>query len=163
MQFVTKRNKVLYIIIGTLFLFSFKYSSTINWTKISKSSEKVFHQENITFEQIEDNVGMFSILAKKESIGFLVYSKARSKNNIFDFYILYSSDKEILKVEVLNYREDHGFEICNKRWLEQFIGLGNQSEFDFKNRVDGISGATISVNSLKDEVFFLTQKIKSRL
>ena len=66
-----------------------------------------------------------------------------------------------MKVEILNYREIHGFEICNKRWLKQFIENNSDSEFEFNSKVDAISGATISVNSLKTSVFKQTQTLKS--
>jgi len=31
--------------------------------------------------------------------------------------------KKILKGEVLHYLENYGAEICNKLWLQQFIGI----------------------------------------
>ena len=67
---------------------------------------------------------------------------------------------QFLKVEILNYRESHGFEICNKRWLKQFIRNNSNSEFEFNSKVDAISGATISVNSLRHEAFIQTQNLK---
>jgi Na+-transporting NADH:ubiquinone oxidoreductase subunit NqrC len=53
----------------------------------------------------------------------------------------------------LIYRENYGGEIGSKRWLKQFIGMTEP-----KNYVDGISGATISVNSMK---YSINKLIKS--
>ncbi len=61
---------------------------------------------------------------------------------------------------MLSYRESHGFEICNKRWLKQFIGINIASEFEYNNKVDAISGATISVNSIKSFIYQNTQYLK---
>ena len=93
-------------------------------------------------------------------MGYFVVKSAFSKYKKFDYFIIYNSFADILKVEILNYRESHGFEICNKRWLKQFIRSNSDSEFEFNSKIDAISGATISVNSLKNSVFKQTKVIK---
>ena len=67
--------------------------------------------------------------------------------------MIYDDQLNILQVKVLLYREDYGYEIKSKRWLKQF------STRDVR-KVQAISGATISVNSLKKAVQHLNQKMK---
>ena len=72
----------------------------------------------------------------------------------FDFMAIYSSEMELLKLRVLTYRENYGGEIANKRWLKQFLSRD-------VNDVQAISGATISVESMKMAVYSLTQKMRN--
>mgnify|MGYP000338701809 FL=1 len=46
------------------------------------------------------------------------------------------------------YREEYGGEIGSTRWLRQFIGKTIQDNLEYKNNIDAISGATISVRSM---------------
>ena len=59
---------------------------------------------------------------------------------------------ELLKLRVLVYRENYGGEISNKRWLNQFVTRNPK-------KVQAISGATISVESLKYSTAQLTEKM----
>ena len=76
------------------------------------------------------------------------------------YFVLYNAKSEIIKVVILNYREEYGGEICSKNWLKQFENNNSNSSLEFNNKVYGISGATISVNSLKTSVFKQTQTLK---
>jgi Na+-translocating ferredoxin:NAD+ oxidoreductase RnfG subunit len=57
-------------------------------------------------------------------------------------------DGRIINSEVIKYREAYGGEVGNKNWLAQFIHFSDTSDFKLGKNIDGISGATISVNSL---------------
>jgi major membrane immunogen (membrane-anchored lipoprotein) len=61
---------------------------------------------------------------------------------------------ELLKLQILAYRENYGGEIANKRWLKQFLTRPTE-------KVQAISGATISVESMKMVVSSLNQKMKN--
>ena len=96
----------------------------------------------------------YQLLKVDETIvGYSCIEQASSKHDKFEFVVLYDADLNILQVKVLLYREDYGFEIKSKRWLKQFITR------DIRE-VQAISGATISVNSLKRAVEQLNQKMK---
>ena len=160
---VVKFSKVIIFIMITLLIFSF---TSIKWEEDTKSKIKIynsiydiFHSDRYTLESFNDND--FNIIKEEEKIiGYLLVTQSFSKTNTFDYYVLYNTQAEILKVEVLSYRESHGFEICNKRWLKQFIGINIASEFEYNNKVDAISGATISVNSIKSSIYQNTQYLK---
>ena len=55
----------------------------------------------------------------------------------------------IADVAVLAYRESHGWEIRYSFFTEQFHGLALDQETELSDSVDSISGATLSVNSMK--------------
>ena len=50
------------------------------------------------------------------------------------------------------YREDHGGEVGSKRWLKQFTGATTSKTLIYQEDIVGISGATISVKSMTNEV-----------
>ena len=61
----------------------------------------------------------------------------------------FNRQKEIQQVRVLEYTANHGYEIASKSWLKQFV---KNEKFEVGKNVDGISGATISVNSITKNV-----------
>ena len=62
---------------------------------------------------------------------------------------LVGSDGKMERVKVLIYRESHGWEVKHEFFTRQFKGVGLKKEKKLDERIDGISGATLSVNALK--------------
>lgn len=58
-------------------------------------------------------------------------------------------DGTLERVKVLIYRESHGWEVKHDFFTRQFKGAGLKRERKLDQRIDGISGATLSVNALK--------------
>ena len=61
-----------------------------------------------------------------------------------------SGNHQILGTEVLHYRESRGGEISRATFRQQFIGLGLSKGDQLNGRVDGISGATLSVRAMRN-------------
>ena len=57
-------------------------------------------------------------------------------------------DESMLQMQVLIYRESHGWEVRYPFFTDQFKGLQLNEQKRLKQKVDGISGATLSVNAL---------------
>ena len=55
----------------------------------------------------------------------------------------------IAKLQVLEYRESHGWEVKKEFFTRQFIGARLSEKWRLDQNVDGISGATLSVRALK--------------
>lgn len=66
---------------------------------------------------------------------------------VFDYALFLNEQLEILKVVVVDYPGDYGYEITSPGWLNQFIGY-NGGDLTYGSDVDAISGATISANSI---------------
>jgi hypothetical protein len=96
------------------------------------------------------NGTLYEVAGKTDKV-YIGYSP--SKFDDFDYMVVFDSSNKIKLVRVLIYRENYGGEIGSKRWLKQFIGMTEP-----KNYVDAISGATISVNSMK---YSINKLIKS--
>lgn len=60
-----------------------------------------------------------------------------------------SQNGTLERVKVLIYRESHGWEVKHTFFTRQFKGAGLKREKKLDKRIDGISGATLSVNTLK--------------
>jgi len=56
----------------------------------------------------------------------------------------------IIKSEVLEFRESRGGQIRSERFLKQFAGLSLRTDRQLSRRVDGYSGATLSVNAMRN-------------
>ncbi|WPJ97632.1 FMN-binding protein [Coraliomargarita algicola] len=54
----------------------------------------------------------------------------------------------MLQMRVLIYRESHGWEVRYPFFTDQFTGLQLSPEQKLNKKIDGISGATLSVNAL---------------
>jgi hypothetical protein len=96
-------------------------------------------------------------------LGYYVVAQAPSKFHQFDYYIIFNSEAEILKIEILQYRENYGSEICSKSWLANFINISTKTYPEYNRRIDGISGATISVNSIKRDIFKVSNILQKML
>ena len=82
------------------------------------------------------------------------------------FLVILNNEGAILASKVIKYREAYGGEVGNKNWLSQFNKLTNSSEYIVGENIDGISGATISVNSLSkgiQKIAVLFPLIKDKL
>ncbi len=75
----------------------------------------------------------------------------------FDVYIIYNNDKAIESVRVFNYQATHGHEISSKGWLKQFANFNGDKILSVGKNIDAISGATISVHAITDEVNYITE------
>jgi FMN-binding protein len=53
-------------------------------------------------------------------------------------------------IRVLIYRESHGWEVRHDFFTNQFKGLTLDEQSNLSGRIDGISGATLSVNALRN-------------
>lgn len=55
---------------------------------------------------------------------------------------------KMLQMQVLIYRESHGWEVRYPFFTDQFEGLERDESNKLNRKIDGISGATLSVNAL---------------
>jgi Na+-translocating ferredoxin:NAD+ oxidoreductase RnfG subunit len=79
---------------------------------------------------------------------YVLFDEARSKVESFVYLVIFKPDGTIEMVSVLLYKENYGGEIASKRFLKQFAGKSNGQNMEFNKDIDGISGATISAQSI---------------
>lgn len=120
--------------------------------RASKTLNKHYGEEIVLIKSKVEvpNGTLYEITGKTDKV-YIGFSPSKFDN--FDFMVLLDNTNKVKLVKVLIYRENYGGEIGSKRWLKQFIGMTEP-----KNYVDAISGATISVNSMK---YSINKLIKS--
>jgi Na+-translocating ferredoxin:NAD+ oxidoreductase RnfG subunit len=153
------------LIVAALIFFSFtfpdwEYDKGYN-TIVHKSIAEIFNSSSLLVEDLIDAEESLYVIKQKDVVlGYCVVAQAPSKFHQFDYYIIFNSEAEILKIEILQYRENYGAEICSKNWLANFIKISTNTYPEYNRRIDGISGATISVNSIKRDVFKVSNMLK---
>ena len=165
MNIKSQLSKAITLMVIALLFYSFKASY---WEFDKKSREivyssiaKIFKSQNCGIAEIDDT--FYTIKKDNAIVGYLAVTDAPSKFHTFDYYILFDNKAEILKVEILHYRENWGAEICSPKWLKQFIGIDTENSQAYNNGIDGISGATLSVNSLKYDLLKTCKALKLKL
>ena len=77
-----------------------------------------------------------------------VLDNVYGKSMPITFLAIFDNKNSIYNVSIIKYREPYGGEVKNKRWLKQFYNFTYSSDFKIGSQIDGISGATISTNSI---------------
>lgn len=148
--------RIICIIVFCFFTFLANSQFVPTERSIKKTQEKIIELfgEDVFFTALDFNSNYYKILSEDSIIAYFCIEQAPSKHDLFEFLVVYSSDIKIQHVNILVYREDYGYEIKSKRWLKQFSTRDT-------SKVQAISGATISVNSLKKHVERLTEKMEN--
>lgn len=102
----------------------------------------------------------FKIMANEALVGYYYFGQAYGKADYFDFIVIFDKELIVSKVKVVAYRESHGGEVGSKRWLRQFEGVTTNKELKYSDDIAGISGATISVKSMTNEVNKLLKSVQ---
>jgi len=103
-------------------------------------------------EQVVKGGGFYTVQVDHISIGYIHVAQAPSMKNVFDFIILYDNSFIVKDIKILVYREQHGRQIAEKRWLKQFFGKEPGQKVVYDDNIDGISGATISARNMTSAV-----------
>jgi hypothetical protein len=87
-------------------------------------------------------------------------SEPAEKSEYFDYTILYTPALEVEDIRIYNYQASYGHEITARGWLRQFKGFSGEKTLEVGKHIDGISGATISVNAITEDVQWKTRLLK---
>ncbi|KIF82135.1 FMN-binding protein [Noviherbaspirillum autotrophicum] len=85
-------------------------------------------------------------------LGHMVLDDVIGKFELISYAVGVNPDASIKQVEILTYRESHGFEIKSPAWRRQFAGKTVQSGLVVGEGIANISGATLSCNHVTDGV-----------
>ncbi len=75
----------------------------------------------------------------------------------FDYFILFNPGPVVHAVQVYNYQATHGQEVSARGWLRQFEGYTGTGYLKVGKEVDAISGATISVYAITQDIMDKTR------
>lgn len=77
-------------------------------------------------------------------IGHVFVDEVVGRQDFITYAVGVAPDGKLRPVEVLEYRESHGGEIRNPRWLAQFNGRSEPAQLRFGTDIKNIAGATLS-------------------
>ena len=85
-------------------------------------------------------------------LGHIVLDDVIGKFELISYAVGLQPDASVRQVEILTYRESHGFEIKNANWRKQFVGKKASTGLKVGEGVANISGATLSCAHVTDGV-----------
>lgn len=96
----------------------------------------------------------------KGSSYYIIPDNAPSKSEMFSYVLYLDTDKKIVDVDVLEYRENYGYEIDYSFFRKQFHDKEKARNIRFNRTIQNISGATISARNITNAVHDLMLIIK---
>lgn len=170
-----------YLLINLTFIVSVAFApkatdSYISFKHIEKSIKKELNISEFNLKEIKLNdsisiKGKFFRIIQSSPVksSFIVYNgrvntcraggctktstlNISENSEYFDYIILFNKKGEIQHINIYNYRATHGYEISANWWLKQFEGSNSKSSIAVNKNIDSISGATISVYAITDDI-----------
>jgi Na+-translocating ferredoxin:NAD+ oxidoreductase RnfG subunit len=86
------------------------------------------------------------------TLGYVVTDDVIGKVELISYAVGIALDGSVKQIEILSYRESHGFEIRLPAWRKQFVGKGGASALRVGEDIANISGATLSCTHVTDGV-----------
>lgn len=84
--------------------------------------------------------------------GWLMVDEVIGKHELITYALALSAQGRILGIEVLEYRENYGYEIRNPAWRAQFIGKSRADALSLDSDIRNITGATLSCRHVTEGV-----------
>jgi electron transport complex protein RnfG len=95
-----------------------------------------------------DDVYVWKVKTDGAVTGYAILDNVLGKAQPITFLVVFDPKGVVVSSCIVKYRESHGGQVKSARWQKQFVGKSSASGFKVGRDVDGISGATISVNSI---------------
>tara|TARA_S200000501_G_scaffold131500_1_gene124332 strand:- start:1737 stop:2219 length:483 start_codon:yes stop_codon:yes gene_type:complete len=105
-------------------------------------------QNTVRQKFFRKEVNCWHIINKDSSNYYAILDNVKGKSLPITFLTVFDEDRRVYDSSIIKYREAYGGEVGNKSWLNQFISYNDSSNYKVGSSINGISGATISVNSL---------------
>ena len=128
-----------------------------NNQSIQNQAQQIFYKDELYYWKISQN---------DTTIAYAFLDNVKGKSMPITFMVILNKEGTIKNTNIIKYREPYGGEVSNNRWLEQFNEKNEKSNYDVGKTIDGITGATISVNSLSKgikKIVLLYSQVKDNL
>jgi len=91
-------------------------------------------------------------MAGDKTLGTFYVDAVIGKQEYIGYALALDAAGRVLRLDVLDYRETHGWEIRNERWRAQFTGKSASDAVEISRDINNISGATLSCRHVTDGV-----------
>jgi len=109
---------------------------------------KSMAEKNARLRFMLNQIYVWEIFQKDSLVGLAYLDNVKGKSQPITYAVFYDPNGNIVDSHIIKYREPIGGEVSSKNWLRQFLGKTKESSFKIGKEIDGISGATISVNAV---------------
>jgi len=123
-------------------------------------------QSQVKQKFFKNELNIWTILTADTLSHYAIIDNSLGKSMPITFLVIFTTNGRIKHAQIVKYREPYGGEIASLSWTSQFNGMWKESEFKVGKTIDGISGATISTNSVTKGIHklsLLLPYIKSQL
>lgn len=91
-------------------------------------------------------------MAGAQVLGMFYLDAVIGKEEYIGYAVALDNAGRVLRLDILDYRETHGWEIRNQRWRAQFTGKSAADTVEIGGDIANISGATLSCRHVTDGV-----------
>lgn len=91
-------------------------------------------------------------MAGEQAVGWFVVDEVIGKVERITYAVSLTPDGAVRAIEILDYRETHGYEVRNAAWRRQFNGKTAGKPLELDDEIKNISGATLSCRHITDGV-----------
>ncbi len=88
----------------------------------------------------------------EQPLGWVVADGVVGKFEVIDYAVSIGADGAVRAVDILAYRESHGYEVKLPAWRQQFVGKDAHAPLRVGNDIANISGATMSCTHVTEGV-----------
>jgi hypothetical protein len=116
--------------------------------KVTASVRRLFGA-GVRIDSLHADSALVLRLARNDSLlGFARVGNVRGKDQPITWLVAVDPSLRLRDVDILVYREPYGGEVAYEAWRRQFRGKGPDAPLAVGRDIQGISGATISVNAV---------------
>jgi hypothetical protein len=101
--------------------------------------------------------------------GYFIVDEVVGKHEFITYALALADNGAVRQIEILDYRENYGFEVRSPAWRAQFVGKTSADPFSLDADIRNISGATLSCRHLTEGVRrllatheYLRRRLKTR-
>lgn len=116
--------------------------------KVAASVRRVFGTAARIDSVALDTSTVLRISRADSLLGFAQARNVKGKDQPITFLVAVDAAGRLRDVDILVYREPYGGEVAYEAWRRQFRGKGPDAPLVVGRDIQGISGATISVNAV---------------
>ena len=117
---------------------------------LSAAQQKQIDASATTNNNIEPRI--WQVRNGEVLVGYFFVHDVIGKQDYITYAVALDAEGKVKNVEILAYRESHGYEIRNARWRAQFAGKRAADTVKLDADIANISGATLSCRHVTDGV-----------
>jgi Na+-transporting NADH:ubiquinone oxidoreductase subunit C len=113
------------------------------WHDIESSTRSTAHRHDYP---------VFRAMHDGKPVGTMYIDEVIGKAELITYAVGIGVDGKVRQIEILNYRESHGYEVRYPNWRKQFVGKSPGDPVTLGVDVANITGATLSCRHVTDGV-----------